>query len=391
MDLDIRTIIVMFAILSLMFAGLLELAGLQAGNIRGIRLWAIANSCFGLGLGLAYFYTVPTPDANWALVTGSTLVAIGVALQYSGIHAFKEQRSDWRLPLLLVIAVCAMNTLFVFIHPDVSARAIANALLLAVGYAACARALLIKIEPPLRTAYWFTGLSFAVLALVLLARATAIWLAPSGMYSGLYTQISPNPLSFFVGGIVQLFVTFGFVLMLDYRLVTEMRRLASRDALTGAYNRRRLEEEAVLQWAQHLRTGEILTVMLIDIDHFKAINDLYGHQTGDEVLRRLVAIAQASIRANDYFARYGGEEFCILLPATTEQAALVLAERLRGAYEDAVMTFGGKTLKSTISIGVADSTGVGPEFSALIAAADRALYRAKQTGRNRVALHSGSQ
>jgi diguanylate cyclase len=127
---------------------------------------------------------------------------------------------------------------------------------------------------------------------------------------------------------------------------------------------------------------------MIDVDHFKSVNDKFGHPVGDEVLRRLVAVAEHSVRGDDYFARYGGEEFCVLLPTTNEEAASGLAERLRQAYADIKMEFGGKIFHSTISIGVADSLHVGSEFSALIAAADQALYRAKESGRNRVVAFS---
>lgn len=388
MDLDVRTILVMLAILAFMFAGLLELARLHAGNIRGIRHWSIASLCLGLGLGLAYIFHRPMPGFEWAVVAGSTLVAAGVALQFGGIQAFKGEHSNWRAVSLIVISVFSLNVWFAVMHPDVRLRSIANSIVYAFGYGMCARALLVRIESPLRTAYWFTGLSFSVLVAVLLARGVTIWLSPPGVYAGIYSQLPINPLSFFIASLVQLCVTFGFILMLDYRLVADMQKLASRDALTGAFNRRRLEEEAVLQWARHLRTGDTLAIMLLDIDHFKSINDYYGHQTGDEVLARLVAVAQATIRADDYFARYGGDEFCILLPSTTEQEALVLAERLRESYAATSIEFGGKILKSTISIGVADSTDAGQTFSALVAAADRALYRAKQDTRNRVVLHS---
>ncbi len=387
MGLDVRTIMVMLAASTLMLAGLLGLAGLHAGNIRGIRYWAIANLCAALGLGLAFFYDVATPGPNWAVVWGSTVIALAINLQYLGIQAFKNRCSNWRIALLLVATVFLQSVWFGVLHPDVSARSIANSLLYAIGFAACARALLIDIEAPLKTAYWFTGLSFAMLFVVVLIRATVLALAVPGEFTNLYSQIPINPWSFFIASLLQLCVTFGFVLMLNYRLVADIQKLASRDVLTGAFNRRHLEEEAVLQWARHLRTGDTLAIMLIDVDDFKSINDRYGHPTGDEVLRRLVAIAHNTIRIDDYFARYGGDEFCILLPSTSAEEAHVLAERLRTTYATAAMEFDDKKPCSTITIGIADSMYVGLEFASLVAAADQALYQAKQAGRNRVLSH----
>ena len=387
MNLDTRTIMVMFSMLAFMFFGLLELAGLHVGNIRGVRQWAVANFCIGLGLGLAYFYTYPIVGYHWVIVLGATLLAAGIALQFSGIQAFKEERSEWRIVLLVVGVALLQNLWFGVVHPDNSARAIANSFLFCAIYAACARALLIKIEPPLRTAYWFTGLCFAILAVVMLVRGILIWRSLPEAY-GLYVNIPLNPWSFFIGCMIQLCVTFGFLLMLNYRLITELQNIASRDALTGALNRRSLEVEATRLKARCMRTGEIMAVMMIDIDHFKSINDRYGHPVGDKVLCSLADIAHASVRADDYFARYGGEEFCILLPSTTEREAWELAERLRLTYAQSTLSVGEESISITVSIGVADSTVIGWEFTALVAAADLALYRAKQGGRNQVVSNS---
>jgi diguanylate cyclase (GGDEF) domain len=153
----------------------------------------------------------------------------------------------------------------------------------------------------------------------------------------------------------QMCLAFGFVLMLNYRLSADLQKLALSDALTGALNRRSLEQEAARLSARCTRTGDALAIMMIDVDHFKSINDRYGHPVGDEVLRRLAAVAQKTIRSDDYFARYGGEEFCILLPSTIEKDAWTLADRLRQNYAALIMEFGGDVLRSTISIGVSDS------------------------------------
>jgi len=382
MGLDIRTIMVLFAMLALMFAGLLALARLHTGNIRGVRQWSAANLCIGLGLFSAYFYNSPTPSTKYAIVLGAALIATGIALQFTGIQSFKESRSYKALAALFVTVAVLQTVWFEILHPDIRARSIANSLLFSLGYAACARVLLIRIAPPLRTAFWFTGLSFAVLSAVLIVRAVLI--SQSQETYGLYANTPLNPASFLAGCIVQLCITFGFLLMLNYRLIADIQSLASRDVLTGAFNRRRLEEEATRLKTRFERTGDTLAIMMMDVDHFKSVNDAHGHPVGDEVLRRLSAIAQASIRADDYFARYGGEEFCILLPSTSAAEACSLAERLRQTCASTPLEISGKTIQSTVSIGVADSSQVGLDFRSLVSAADQALYRAKQDGRNKV-------
>lgn len=385
MSLDLRTMMATVAALSLLLAGLLVLAGLHAGSVRGIRQWALAS--LSISIGLAFSIVQPLIGSGWPLVAGSALLMSGICLQYAGIRAFKEEPYNWTWLVALPVLVLVQAYWFVFIHPDANLRSIGNSVLLGAMCIACARSLLIPIRPPLRTAYWFTGFAYAILAVVLMVRIVVISVSHHGTY-GLYSPMLINPVTFFAAGIFQLFLTFGFVLMLNYRLATELADLAAHDSLTGAFNRRSLEDEAERLLARCARTGDVLAVMLIDVDHFKSVNDRFGHPVGDEVLRRLAAVSQGAVRTDDYFARYGGEEFCVLLPASSEEEAVILAERLRQRYAETRMEFNGEILHSTVSIGVADSRKRPIEFSMLLAAADQALYRAKQTGRNRVVAFS---
>jgi diguanylate cyclase (GGDEF)-like protein len=387
MSLDVHTIMVLFAMLSVIFSGLILLAGLHTKNISSVRQWSVANLCIGVGLGFSYFLnTPPTPIAKFAIMLGATLIAASVALQFTGIQSFKSRRNYIWLALLFVGFATFQTYWFEFVHPDIGFRSIANSILLSIGYAACACVLLNGTKSSLRAVSWFTGLSFALLSALLLIRAILISQFSTEPYS-LYSNTSINPITFVVTCILQLCITFGFLLMLNQKLVVELEKLASRDMLTGAFNRRQLEEEITRLQSHGARTGDIFSLLLIDIDNFKFINDNYGHPSGDEVLRRLTNIALASIRAEDYFARYGGDEFCILLPTTSANEAFILANRLREIYASATFVFGGKTILSSISIGLADSSKIGMEFKNLISAADQALYRAKKNGRNNVVLH----
>lgn len=384
MSLDIRTILVVSALLAFMLSALLGLASLHAGNMsRGIRLWAFASLFTGFGLFPSYLYSTPTPGYGWVVVFGASMLFSAMGLQYLGIRSFLGKSSQSALVTGWVMLGVLMNFWLCIVEPNITLRTLLNSLIYGIGDLACARALLIPAASPLRTAYWFTGASFTLLGVVLLLRAAVIVLAPEGHYS-LFVSSPVNTWSFFLANLQQLCVTFGFVLMVHYRLIMDVQKIASRDMLTDAFTRRRLEEEAQRLLARCGRTGDVMAVMMIDVDHFKSINDRYGHPVGDEVLRRLADIAQRSIRTDDYFARYGGEEFCILLLSTNEQEALVLAERLRVAYAAALIQVSGYAVKSTISIGVADTLHAGLDWHQLVSAADQALYRAKQQGRNRV-------
>lgn len=387
MGLDARTVMVMFSMLAFMFFCLFELAGLRVGNIRGVRQWAIASLCMSLGFSLAYFYGQTTPGHEWAAVIGLTLFALGTCLQLTGILAFKKQPVSWGILILFIVTTICQATWFSVINPDTRMRAIVNSLLFFSIYTLCARVLLVKVEASQKLAYWFTGASFVALALLMFTRAVVLLQSPDAEI-GLHVNTSINNLPFVIATLLEFSVAFGFLLMLNHRLIADVYQMASHDVLTGVFNRRRIEEEALRLKARCMRTGETLAIMMIDIDFFKSINDRYGHPIGDKVLCAVADIAQKSIRAEDYFARYGGEEFCMLLTSTNETEALELAERLCLVFAESTLAVGKELLNITVSIGVADSSVIGLEFADLVVAADKALYCAKESGRNQVVTYT---
>jgi diguanylate cyclase (GGDEF)-like protein len=159
---------------------------------------------------------------------------------------------------------------------------------------------------------------------------------------------------------------------------------ATTDELTGMLNRRGFYAAAGQLCERQSRRNEPVSVLIFDLDHFKAVNDTFGHATGDEVLQRFAETVSANMRVSDVVGRFGGEEFVAILPGAIEDAAAA-ATRVRAAFEAAALTVGGQQLVSTVSIGAACGAP-GADLPALLAAADRALYRAKSNGRNRVEL-----
>jgi diguanylate cyclase (GGDEF)-like protein len=153
------------------------------------------------------------------------------------------------------------------------------------------------------------------------------------------------------------------------------------DPLTGLPNRRALDDRLAQEWARLLRHGGHLSVIMADIDHFKNVNDQFGHPVGDEVLRQVARLLADGCRESDMAARYGGEEFVVVAPETTAPAAAEFAERLRMSICSKPLAVHGKAVEVTVSFGVADHEGrKTPEE--LVQAADEALYRAKAAGRN---------
>jgi diguanylate cyclase (GGDEF)-like protein len=187
-------------------------------------------------------------------------------------------------------------------------------------------------------------------------------------------------------GILAPIISYGFIYLTQQLNLTEqkMRVLATTDGLTGVLNRRYFFERGQNELERSLRYGHELSMLILDIDHFKQVNDRFGHQAGDFVLGELAELADQSIRSTDLLGRYGGEEFIMILPEADLESAQAVAERLRQKIEKHKFVFDEQTIQITISIGVSSWTNPDTELDDLISRADRSLYAAKHAGRNRV-------
>lgn len=170
------------------------------------------------------------------------------------------------------------------------------------------------------------------------------------------------------------------------RMQNSLIELAEKDPLTGAANRRRFMKSLNDEIARHERYNSIFHVLMLDIDHFKSINDTYGHNIGDDALIETVSRLKASVRKQDLVGRLGGEEFAILLPETALDNASMLAERLRQAIADISINLGFEKLNFTVSIGVSGPSENIASADEILTSADECLYKAKRGGRNRVII-----
>ncbi|TWA69125.1 PAS domain S-box-containing protein/diguanylate cyclase (GGDEF)-like protein [Azospirillum brasilense] len=179
-----------------------------------------------------------------------------------------------------------------------------------------------------------------------------------------------------------------YVLINDVTALKEseerLRRLSITDPLTGVSNRRHFVEAAEQELARARRHGRPVTLLMLDLDHFKSINDTHGHAVGDEALRTFTAAGRALLRENDLLGRTGGEEFAILLPETDVAGARMVAERIRRRTAELAVPSGDQAVRFTVSIGVACCAAGTRDVDAMLSSADEALYRAKAAGRNRV-------
>ena len=223
----------------------------------------------------------------------------------------------------------------------------------------------------------------AAAALLLVWRNSQLWfdLNPPG---DIIQPSTVNYIYVLLSGMQPLFLSIGFLLLYNETLQRELHQLARVDPLTGVKNRLALTENATQMLSQANRGGRSMGVLMIDADHFKSVNDRFGHGGGDKVLLALVRSIRATLRAGNVIGRIGGEEFVVLAPDTSLEQALVLAERIRGTVESTPLLVDGHLLQLTVSIGAAATEPGESDVGALLQRADAALYAAKHAGRNRV-------
>lgn len=265
----------------------------------------------------------------------------------------------------------------------IGAKAVGNAVLVAILSFLIARDLLFSAQHK-TAAVRATGCIYALNAVVFLMRAIVAQPNPE-----VVEPLNPNGVAAFM--LLWLLcsviaITLGMVLMTAERLQADLDNQANHDPLTGALNRRScglLFDKAIAQAQRH---AQPLSVLMIDLDEFKQVNDRLGHDYGDNVLCRFVAVAQKILREDDVFCRFGGEEFVALLPNTSAAAGLLVANRLRNAFaidSSAIATpIKHQPFSITTSIGIAELEQ-DECFAGLLRRADAALYRAKDNGRNR--------
>ncbi len=195
----------------------------------------------------------------------------------------------------------------------------------------------------------------------------------------------PDTVKLALAALTGMLAALGLVYWRSRRQLRSARRAAHEDSVTGLPNRASLDESLKRMAGHAARTDTPLAAVMIDLDHFKAVNDVYGHAKGDEVLASVGPIVRAELRAGDAVGRYGGEEFMVLLPDTDEEGALVVAGKLHAAVRS--VRIPGIDEPITASFGVAAARG-SMELERLVSTADAALYRAKDDGRDRVTAAS---
>jgi diguanylate cyclase (GGDEF)-like protein len=352
-------------------------------EIRGLGHWALglllmvgAAVSFSLRGGVLPSFV---PDAVPRMVANGLLLW-GLALSMIGTQVFYGQRPAWWLLHLLWVAGMAANGYWLVISPDFSARVATFSFVALVIYGS--QVALIARHGERHFSTWFFGLLMLLQALVLLSRGV---MALSGDV-GPASLLHPGPFRsayLATGNFMALMLTVGFMAVATRRLQTILELRSIQDPLTQVLNRRGFADVYARERALMRRNGGYMTLLSIDLDFFKAINDRHGHATGDRVLVHVAAAIGTALRITDHVARFGGEEFVVLLPATGVERAIAVAERIQAMLREPRVE-GEAVPAYTVSIGVCCQLSADEDLDDILVCADQALYRAKANGRDRI-------
>ena len=355
------------------------LRGLPALRIWASAFWVVTIAALAQGL-----------NENGSLlstVVGGGLIALANALMLMGIAIHLRYPLRWRWPMA-VVGLFVANQIHVYLlPPSQTASALMFGAYSVVWDVWMVWVLLWRSPRDMRNTCGFTALIFVIDAVFYLLRSVVVLFPHLLAHTPLDELLTTW--NYLFGILSSFLLSTGFTLMLAERLTLDLRRLARTDGLTGLLNRSALIEAGTRLVDTCRARGQACSVLMFDLDHFKTINDSWGHAAGDAVLSHFVEVIRSMGLARDtLFARYGGEEFVLLLPAIEPVQVGALAERMRAAVAAKPAVFGGRSINITTSVGGAAATGA--NFEHLISAADVALYRAKHLGRNQVAWSQGA-
>ncbi len=372
-SLDTSTLYLVAALIAGLLGGMLLYFGWR-DDIRAPKWWGLA---YMLGATSVALWTLTS-----ALLGGFSLVldAVGMVacgLVWNAARIFHGRKPHWPGLFLGAAAWAAASTI---LPADAHAMRITIGAAIVAAYATLTATELGSERRKELKKLWPTSVvpvmhGFVLMLPILIGDlvvphddgfTSSIWVTAFAMELALYS----------VGTVFIIFM------IVSDRTIKAHKTAASVDPLTGMFNRRGFAEATTRLIEREAKAGRPATVLVFDIDHFKSVNDRFGHPAGDEILKKFAAVVVNTLRMSDLSGRVGGEEFAALLPCSLEEASLA-AERVREAFATAGIAVDGEPVATTVSIGVAGGQA-GTELDILLAAADGALYQAKRNGRNRV-------
>lgn len=379
LQLDIRTLSFVTVFFSALYGVGLLVVAFRHDDQRGISLFGQSILVLSAGF-LLMGLRGRIPDLLSIVLANSLIVAAFVLFDRAFSTFLKSKTSGTRIGLPLVALLPFLLAYYTYHTPSVSIRIAIVSLFIGILTGLCAWRIMHGTRNDIPEAKWFLGLPFIISSVFILFRS--MWAIDETSLKDFMSASTIHQLAFLMINLLVLTSSFGLLWLLSARLQRELREQARIDTLTHTHNRRALHEIAPRELARSKRHALPLSVIMSDIDHFKIINDTYGHGTGDLVLTNFAETVQNLLRKQDYLIRYGGEEFLVLLPDTEVTQAELVAEKLRTVIETAPLAEEPQ-VSATASFGVTTLNGNEP-WETLISRADAALYEAKSKGRNLV-------
>ncbi|HET7850863.1 MAG TPA: GGDEF domain-containing protein [Pseudolabrys sp.] len=370
--LDISTLYLVAICIAALLGLFLIFSWLQERSVRALAWWGAAYLIGGSSIAL---WALPSPTFSLPAVLPGMLIFSACGMIWNGVRLFHRRRV---LPLALLAGSLCWVTLCQL--PLVAGSADVRIGIGAVIVAAYTYCIAFELWRERRK-----SLYSRTAAIVVPMLHAVIFLSPMVMRTFLPHRAAESWVDVFALETMVYAVGAAFIVMLmvkDYHVHIH-RHAAATDALTGLLNRRAFLESAWSLCTVQRKRKQPVTLLMFDLDHFKSINDTFGHAVGDDVLRLFASTLRSSMRADDIIARLGGEEFAAIIPADLAATGRV-AERVRSAFEITGAVIGENPIGATVSIGAAVSADADEDIDALIARADAALYSAKHAGRNRL-------
>jgi diguanylate cyclase (GGDEF)-like protein len=380
MHIDLPTLVLATAFVAFVAGLLLLFSWFQNRDTPSLALWGVGYLLGSVGGTLIAARAHISPF--WSIEIGNSLAALAYAMMWSGARSFEGRKPQFTAAIAgaaFWFVLCQFDWFMASQHLRIvvfSAMVVAYTLLTASEFLHPRNPELMSRWPAIVLLLIHSGM-FAV-------RIVLVDVLP---FPGGTSGYSPGwiPIGPFLLLLYQFCMAFLVVNMVKERMELEHRQASLVDPLTGVPNRRAFLDRAERQLRRMTAEGRTASLLVLDLDLFKQINDSFGHQVGDRVLCAFCDTALGALRPHDLFGRLGGEEFACLLPDATVPQAMQAAERIRAQFEGRPAEIGVRAASaSTVSIGVASTADVGDSLTALLAAADRALYQAKAKGRNRV-------
>jgi diguanylate cyclase (GGDEF)-like protein len=355
-------------------------------RFEAARFWTGSAFAAAAGAALAMLRFATDWDSLLPLLAGGTVLIFAACLAMMGVQRFYDQAVSWR-GTALITGLCGAGLAFFIFYDSMPMRILIYSIGQSLPFALTLKLLLSRHHGRTNPGGRLAAIVAIIIITIYALRAAGSLLHFGGEIS--FVRFSPGQSALILMLVfLSMAWNFGFLLMAIDRLRNEVADLALLDDLTGVGNRRHLLQRLTEECAKSARSDEPFTLLVVDLDGFKAINDTHGHAAGDACLQHFTLMAQTRLRPGDILARTGGDEFCVLLPASTLREGAMIARRvLEVCREDAAGCVGAE-VPISLSIGVAQWTReIGPFPDRMMAAADHALYAAKNGGKNRHAVY----